>query len=96
MMEPTPGEWIVEGREIMAMNERGDLRFWATVQRGYSPEDDGTKLIQYEEAKANATIMAASKNLLAALEAIIADPIGAAANDYADARAAIAKARGMP
>jgi hypothetical protein len=47
-----------------------------------------------QRIEADVLLIAAAWDLLAALANVIADPIGCAANDYAEARAAIARAEG--
>lgn len=58
----TQGPWIVEGRTVYALNEKGVNRFYASVQDAHTNED---------ELKDNARLIAAAPELLEALEKIV-------------------------
>jgi hypothetical protein len=95
--KPTPGEWVVSKIKPTQVPAIGiDARgHWISFAAVYCT---GRK--RKEEAMANARIMAASKELLAACEAYIAgidsgnEPPGHIRKIHADMRAAVAKATG--
>lgn len=64
MTEPTPGEWRADANTVYVVNpdKRGDLPIAAVLGRGLTSD----------EIAANARLMAASKQMLGALEAVLA------------------------
>jgi len=95
MTKHTQGPWLVEGRTVYALNDDGYNRFSALVQDAHTPGD---------ELEANARLIAAAPELLAALEdatlqiksnlTLLKCDDEFIARQTAKARAAIAKARG--
>ena len=104
MSQHTPGPWQTDGERVYSLTERG------TIDRTVSdctpaPEDeDGGDSLQLPEARANARLIAAAPDLLAALRELVtlwdspepftgADALQAIGEATERARAAIAKAR---
>jgi hypothetical protein len=85
MTKHTPGPWLVEGRTVYALNDDGYNRFSALVQDAHTPGD---------ELEANARLIAAAPELLE-FALLFLERNGADETWMtAQARAAIAKARG--
>jgi hypothetical protein len=57
----TPGEWLVDGTTVYALNEQGYNRFSALVQAGHVGPMERTTI---EELEANARLFALSAELL--------------------------------
>lgn len=107
MSEHTPGPWTMtdDGSPfIYYLNDEGINRFSASVQQGWASANDGQRT-PHSEILANAHLIAAAPDLLAALKEIVMgigpfhqDPLEHAGNVIesmqAIARAAIAKAEG--
>lgn len=100
MNKHTPGPWKVsrsdkDGAEVKAIAEIA----WCGVGAAYSMVSGVTQHIDAEECRANARLIAAAPELLAALEDLERTAGLAASHDdpaRVAARAAIAKARGEP
>lgn len=100
MSKHTPGPWLTEGNFVYALNGEGKHavnRFHASIQGGYTSEDTRTTIA---ETEANAKLIAAAPDLLAAMRFILAfyEPgqtcldTNAWKQAEAAARAAVAKA----
>jgi hypothetical protein len=92
----TPGPWEVNGTTIETIASPS-----VVIGRAYDAEDSGGGVESNSEAEANARLIAAAPELLAALRGLVEDYEGAyGGNDedapkaLTDARAAIAKATG--
>jgi hypothetical protein len=101
MTKPTPGPWAVEPctHTVWGPAPSDDTRTWGNVICDAKTTDRyyGTRITP-EEAGANARLIAAAPDLLAALEALLKYDIGHvgpfAGQRVIEARKAIAKARG--
>ena len=93
-MSHTPGPWKHEDRTyVYALNEQGSNRFYVDVQRGRA----NGELTQLAELLANARLIAAAPDLLAALELArswVAIRLGDTHDDLQKIDAAIRKAKG--
>ena len=98
-MSHTPGPWKVGADEpfVYALNDAGTNRFFAGVQAGWlteggtnKPEDKRTS---HDEVMANARLIAAAPDLLAALEELLEGGCIWVKQEYI-ARDAIKKAKG--
>lgn len=58
----TPGPWLLSGRTVYALNDEGFNRFSALVQDAHTP---------WDELEANARLIAAAPDLLAALDDLL-------------------------
>lgn len=94
MGEHTPGPWrVVHGTNVMAKRGHGGEASVAACG-GYANNFDGGAYVA--ESEANARLIAAAPDLLAALEAVTLLPGFEPEEPYGQAvRAAIAKARGQ-
>lgn len=65
----TPKPWLVADSEpfVYALNSAGTNRFWCSVQGGCYPSHHGGTPTQADELLANARLIAAAPDLLAAL-----------------------------
>lgn len=92
----TPGPWIIDGQLIYALDETGRVnRFTASVQGGWITRRG--ERVSETELNANARLIAAAPDLLAALRAAMhvleyTQVTDSAVARYEQARAAIAKA----
>lgn len=66
MSKHTPGPWLLEDRTVYALNSDSSPvnRFWSQVERGWADQRERTS---FEEAEANARLIAAAPDLLEAL-----------------------------
>ena len=98
----TPGPWKLAGESVSkqtfvyALNDRGTNQFWFDIQPGWTC--DGVRTSD-AELEANARLIAAAPDLLAALTALMGDHGGSLGVSRTDeralaARAALAKATG--
>lgn len=95
MSKHTPGPWLTEGNFVYALNGEGKYavnRFSASIQPGYTTDETRTKIAEME---ANARLIAAAPDLLAALQALYSNGClisfpGDSAEDVAINKAAIA------
>lgn len=87
-MNHTPGPWVASEMRVFRGDIDGNTYIAGTAPADYSGGDTS-------EAKANARLIAAAPDLLAALEAVIANGHESAPGlgAYLNARAAIAKAK---
>lgn len=88
-MKPTPGPWKVDNRsksELRVITDYPDETFIADLCLSGAPEDE------IEQVRANARLIAAAPELLAALKQLVNDNLNQANCDIAEA--AIAKAEG--
>lgn len=94
-MYPTPAPWLLQNQSVYALNERGTNRFSTLIQPGFS---DGYERTGERELIANARLIAAAPDLLAALRAFMArfdfGEAFPADHPITAARAAIASATG--
>lgn len=97
MSAHTPGKWLIAGELVYALNDepasRQSNRFTACLQRGWATAETRTT---EQEMAANARLIAAAPELLAALRTLVAaDKLGELDNAlFAAAAAVIAKATG--
>jgi len=89
-MSHTKGPWLISGSTVYAINQDDCNRFSARVYEGH---DDFDKKISREEVEANALLMSAAPEMLAALEAVLS-VADRATVEFDLARTAIAKAKG--
>lgn len=88
----TPGPWFVTGHRTKYVEARlrsGMIQEIAAV--GPTDADDGYG----EQQEANAALISAAPELLQALESLLEEVAGCYCTSEAQARAAIAKARGL-
>lgn len=98
----TPGKWLIEqGSDYIAIvSHRGDSVVWIAqvCEDETFTATRGVEFPSVEEAEANARIMAAAKELLAALERLVGDPNCTCGEDgdcpFEQARTAIKHAKG--
>jgi len=87
----TPAPWLITGEDksfVYALGPKNTNRFWVNVQAA------GPEAIGQEEKEANARLIAAAPDLLAALKAVVEFYSYAELGPIDDARKAIAKATG--
>jgi len=94
----TPGPWLItpDGAFVYALNERGTNVFWTHVQRGWKGKDAEFRT-DSDEVEANAKLIAAAPDLLAAAVEALAvidriKPVGNGFGTQVRLAAAIAKA----
>ncbi len=103
VMKHTPGPWLlVANNFVYALNEHKTNRFYLSVQLGY---DDKCKLIKMEELEANARLITAAPDMLAALETFVNNFVRLTSTENLDkltggplfeAYKAVKKAKGLP
>jgi hypothetical protein len=101
MSKCTPGEWIVEGTTVYALNEQGENRMCFNVKNGgyiwrsHDPIGGDSEHTPLEEFEANARLVGAAPKMLAALKTIAADlnarKIGVTACSIAERAIALAE-----
>ena len=73
MTKHTPGTWLVDDLTVYVLNNTGTDRFSAWVQRGWLNDEEGRT--PKAELEANARLIAAAPDLLAACQQIMQETL---------------------